>query len=78
MAWENVSNAGEKTHQRAGVKQHHGWMPNALTGGLLLRDSDSKSSAFPVLHEGQKGHQLSVLSVIEATAACRHETMSFG
>jgi hypothetical protein len=36
-------------------------MPNALTGGLLLRDSDSKSSAFPVLHEGQKGHQLSVL-----------------
>src|SRR5689334_7134036 len=30
-------NAGEKMYQRAGVKLHHGWMPNAPTGGLLVR-----------------------------------------
>jgi len=24
-------------YQRAGVKLHHGWMPNAPTGGLLVR-----------------------------------------
>jgi hypothetical protein len=29
-------NAGEKMHRRAGVKLHHGWMPQA-TRGLLLR-----------------------------------------
>ena len=32
-------NAEEKMHQRAGVKLHHGWMANAPTGGLLLRDN---------------------------------------
>ena len=41
-------NAGEKMHQRAGVKMHHGWMPNAPTGGLLLRDKqDEKCVASP-------------------------------
>ena len=41
-------NAGEKMHQRAGVKLHHGWMPNAPTGGLLLRDKqDEKCLASP-------------------------------
>lgn len=41
-------NAGEKMHQRAGVKLHHGWMPNAPTGGLLLRDKqDEKCVASP-------------------------------
>jgi hypothetical protein len=35
-------NAGEKMHQRAGVKLHHGWMPNAPTGGLLLRDKQNE------------------------------------
>jgi len=30
-----VVNAGEKMHQRAGVKLHHRWMPNAPTGGLF-------------------------------------------
>jgi hypothetical protein len=35
-------------HQRAGVKLHHGWMPNAPTGGLLLRDKqDEKCVASP-------------------------------
>ena len=35
-------------HQRAGVKLHHGWMPNAPTGGLLLRDKqDEKRIASP-------------------------------
>jgi hypothetical protein len=29
-------------HQRAGVKLHHGWMPNAPTGGLLLRDKQDE------------------------------------
>jgi hypothetical protein len=41
-------NAGEKMHQRAGVKLHHGWMPKAATGGLLLRDKqDEKRIASP-------------------------------
>jgi hypothetical protein len=41
-------NAGEKMHHRAGVKLHHGWMPNAPTGGLLLRDKqDEKRIASP-------------------------------
>ena len=41
-------NAGEKMHQQAGVKLHHGWMPNAPTGGLLLRDKqDEKRIASP-------------------------------
>src|SRR5437763_9380209 len=35
-------NAGEKMPQRAGVKLHHGWMPNASTGGLLLRDKQDE------------------------------------
>jgi hypothetical protein len=35
-------------HQRAGVKLHHGWMPNGPTGGLLLRDKqDEKRIASP-------------------------------
>jgi hypothetical protein len=35
-------------HQRAGVKRHHGWMPNAPTGGVLLRDKqDEKRIASP-------------------------------
>ena len=42
-------NAGEKMHQRAGVKLHHGGMPNARTGRLLLRDKqDEKRIASPV------------------------------
>ena len=32
---ELIVNAGEKMHQRAGVKLHHGWMPNAPTGGAF-------------------------------------------
>jgi hypothetical protein len=41
-------NAGEKMHQRAGVKLHHGWMLNGPTGGLLLRDKqDEKPIASP-------------------------------
>ena len=35
-------NAGEKMHQRAGVKLRHGWMPNAATGGALLRDKQDE------------------------------------
>src|SRR5207253_1758040 len=35
-------NAGEKMHQRAGVKLHHGGMPNARTGRLLLRDKQDE------------------------------------
>jgi hypothetical protein len=35
-------NAEEKMHQRAGVKLHHGWMANAPTGGLLLRDKQDE------------------------------------
>src|SRR5689334_11918240 len=35
-------NAGEKMHQRAGVKLHHGWMPNARTGGLWLRNKQDE------------------------------------
>ena len=36
-------------HQRAGVKLHHGGMPNARTGRLLLRDKqDEKRIASPV------------------------------
>ena len=35
-------------HQRAGVQLHHGWMPNAPTGRLLLRDKqDEKCVASP-------------------------------
>jgi hypothetical protein len=35
-------------HQRAGVKLHHGWMPNAPTEGLLLHDKqDEKRIASP-------------------------------
>ena len=35
-------------YQRAGLKLHHGWMPNARTGGLLLRDKqDEKRIASP-------------------------------
>jgi hypothetical protein len=35
-------------HQRAGVKLHHGWMPQAATGALLLRDKqDEKGIALP-------------------------------
>jgi uncharacterized protein YaiI (UPF0178 family) len=47
--WTDANvNAGEKMHQRAGVKLHHGWMPNAPTGGLLLRDKqDEKRIASP-------------------------------
>jgi hypothetical protein len=45
---ENAVNAGEKMHRRAGVKLHHGWMPNGPTGGLLLRDKqDEKPIASP-------------------------------
>ena len=29
-------------HQRAGVKLHHGWMPNAPTGGRLVRDKQDE------------------------------------
>src|ERR1700751_357937 len=47
VQWGPV-NAGEKMHQRAGVKLHHGWMPNAPTRGLLLRDKqDEKRIASP-------------------------------
>ena len=43
-----IVNAGEKMHQRAGVKLHHGGMPNARTGRLLLRDKqDEKRIASP-------------------------------
>ena len=43
-----IVNAGEKMYQRAGVKVHHGWMRNAATGGLLLRDKqDEKRIASP-------------------------------
>jgi hypothetical protein len=35
-------NAGEKMHQQAGVKLHHGWMPDAPTRGLLLRDKQDE------------------------------------
>jgi hypothetical protein len=35
-------NAGEKMHRRAGVKLHHGWMPQAATGGLLLREKQDE------------------------------------
>src|ERR1700730_2039384 len=35
-------NAGEKMHQRAGVKLHHGGMPNGPTGRLLLRDKQNE------------------------------------
>jgi hypothetical protein len=35
-------NAGEKMHQQAGVKLHHGGMPNASTGRLLLRDKQNE------------------------------------
>jgi hypothetical protein len=45
--WQFV-NAGEKMHRRAGVKLHHGGMPNAPTGRLLLRDKqDEKCVASP-------------------------------
>ena len=37
-----IVNAGEKMHQRAGVKLHHGWMPDAPTGGLLLREKQDE------------------------------------
>jgi hypothetical protein len=40
-AWKRV-NAGEKMHQRAGVKLHHGGMPNGPTGRLLLRDKQNE------------------------------------
>jgi hypothetical protein len=29
-------------HRRAGVKLHHGWMPQAATGGLLLREKQDE------------------------------------
>jgi hypothetical protein len=35
-------NAGEKMHRRAGVKLHHGGMPDAPTGRLLLRDEQNE------------------------------------
>ena len=35
-------NAGEKMHQRAGLKLHHGGMPNAPTGRLLRRDKQNE------------------------------------
>jgi hypothetical protein len=35
-------------YRRAGAKLHRGWMPNAPTGGLLLRDKqDEKRIASP-------------------------------
>jgi hypothetical protein len=35
-------------HQRAGAKMHHGWIPKAPTGRLLLRDKqDEKRIASP-------------------------------
>jgi hypothetical protein len=41
-------NAGEKMHQRAGVKLHQDGMPKASTGGLLLGDKqDEKRIASP-------------------------------
>ena len=33
-------------HQRP-VKLHHGWMPNAPTGGLLLRDKQDEKCIEP-------------------------------
>src|SRR5947209_20008742 len=35
-------NAGEKMHQRAGVKLHHRWMPNAPREGFLRRDKQGE------------------------------------
>ena len=32
-------NAGEKMHQRAGVKLHHGWMPNAPRRAFAARQT---------------------------------------
>src|SRR5690242_9298185 len=41
-------NAGEKMHQRAGVKLHQDGMPKACIGGLLLGDKqDEKRIASP-------------------------------
>ena len=41
-------NAGEKMHQRAGVKLHQDGMPKASIGGLLLGDKqDEKRIASP-------------------------------
>src|SRR5271168_175839 len=38
----NAVNAGEKLHQRAGVKLHQDGMPKAPTGGLLLGDKQDE------------------------------------
>jgi len=44
----NGVNAGEKMHQRAGVKLHQDGMPKASIGGLLLGDKqDEKRIASP-------------------------------
>src|SRR5439155_25437944 len=37
-----IVNAGEKMYQRAGVKLHHGGVPNAPTRRLLLRDKQNE------------------------------------
>jgi len=43
-----IVNAGEKMHQRAGVKLHQDGMPKASIGGLLLGDKqDEKRIASP-------------------------------
>ena len=42
LHYENGVNAGEKMHQRAGVKLHHVGMPNAPTGRLLRRDKQNE------------------------------------
>jgi hypothetical protein len=47
-AFANCVNAGEKMHQRAGVKLHQDGMPKACIGGLLLGDKqDEKRIASP-------------------------------
>jgi hypothetical protein len=42
LANRNAVNAGEKMHQRAGVKLHQDGMPKAPTGGLLLGDKQDE------------------------------------
>ena len=48
LSCSKIVNAGEKMHQRAGVKLHQDGMPKASIGGLLLGDKqDEKRIASP-------------------------------
>jgi hypothetical protein len=42
LDWKTIVNAGEKMHQRAGVKLHQDGMPKAPTGGLLVSDKQDE------------------------------------